>query len=99
MKGIALITIVFLPATFVSVSICLTSSTSNTRADSSQTFFAMPIMNFSVDSRLPYVKDTFWLYWAVTVPLTAVVLASYIAFRAMLNKRHRREDQKLDVHW
>lgn len=76
MKAIALLTMTFLPGTFVAVSrqcsphgiitklipVCLKS------------FFAMPLLDWQAPSAGAVVSHRFWIYWAVTVPLTAVVL-------------------------
>ncbi|KAK0639499.1 hypothetical protein B0T16DRAFT_336990 [Cercophora newfieldiana] len=72
MKGIAILTMVFLPATFMA-SISLTHWRF-------YTFFAMPILDFGADSRLPDVKGAFWLYWAVTLPMTFFILGGYAMF-------------------
>jgi Mg2+ and Co2+ transporter CorA len=59
MKAITILTMVFLPATFV----C--------------SLFSMGFFDFSQnnsrDSRM-HVTEQFWIYFAVTVPLTVVVL-------------------------
>lgn len=64
-----------------------------------QTFFAMPIFDFGVDSRLPAVRGTFWLYWAITVPITFCVAGGYIAFQIITDMRRQLEDEKLDDKW
>lgn len=56
MKAIALLTMTFLPGTFVA------------------SFFAMPLLDWQAPSAGAVVSHRFWIYWAVTVPLTAVVL-------------------------
>ncbi|KAL8418315.1 hypothetical protein RB594_001792 [Gaeumannomyces avenae] len=52
MKTLALVTVAFLPATFICA------------------VFSMSFFNFSPDSGRWVVSDMFWVYWAVTVPVT-----------------------------
>ncbi|PMD17120.1 hypothetical protein NA56DRAFT_544014, partial [Hyaloscypha hepaticicola] len=56
MKAIALLTMFFLPGTFVAV------------------FFAMPLFDWEAPTSSTVLKSRFWIYWAVTVPATAIVL-------------------------
>jgi hypothetical protein len=85
MKAIAVLTMIFLPGTYIAVGTPI------------QTLFAMPILDFTTDHRLPSLKHTFWLYWAVAVPVTAVVLLLYAIFQVYVEEKHRREDQVHDV--
>lgn len=57
----------------------------------------MPVLDFTVDSQLPQKRDTFWLYWVIAVPLTACVLAAYVAFEQLTARKRRRQDAKLDI--
>ena len=57
----------------------------------------MPIMDFTVDQRLPSLKHTFWLYWAVALPVTTAVLLLYAIFQVYIEQKHRREDQVHNV--
>lgn len=77
MKGIAILTMVFLPGSYISA------------------LFAVPVFNFSSDSRVPQLKRTFWLYWAVTAPLTIVVLIAYLSYAALIKRKHHHEDRKV----
>ncbi|KAK2803199.1 hypothetical protein FQN50_007066 [Emmonsiellopsis sp. PD_5] len=80
MKGIAVLTMFFLPGTFFA------------------TFFSMPVMDFSIDDgHAPASRKFFWLYWAISVPVTIVVFMVYGAFRFYTDRRHRREDRLVDV--
>lgn len=54
----------------------------------------MPVLDFSSDSTLPSTKGSFWLYWAVSIPLTVVVMVCYIAYQWYLERKHRREDAR-----
>jgi hypothetical protein len=37
------------------------------------------------------------LYWAVTAPLTAVVLIAYASFEVYIERKHRKQDQELQA--
>ncbi|KAK2778142.1 hypothetical protein FQN52_002903 [Onygenales sp. PD_12] len=80
MKGIAVLTMFFLPGTFFA------------------TLFSMPVMDFSVDDgHKPGSRKFFWLYWAISVPVTIVVFMVYGAFRFYTDRKHRREDRLVEV--
>lgn len=75
MKGIAILTMVFLPGTYIA------------------TFFTMPILDFSGHSRLPSVSHSFWLYWTITVPLTLIVLLTYLSYVFHVNQKYKSKSQ------
>jgi len=58
-----------------------------------QTLFAMPMIDFTADRRLPSLKQAFWLYWAVALPLTVAVLVAYASFQIYVEDKHRKEDR------
>ena len=61
MKTISVVTIVFLPGTFVA------------------TLFSMDVFHGqSADGTGVRVASLFWVYWAVTIPLTMLVIASWL---------------------
>jgi len=57
MKAIAVLTMFFLPGTFVA------------------SFFAMPLFNWDAETQSGVAKSRFWIYWAITVLGTVLVLA------------------------
>jgi hypothetical protein len=59
----------------------------------------MPILDFTVDTPLPSMNDTFWLYWTITAPLNVAVLAGYAVFQRVTDQKYRREDTDLDDEW
>ena len=61
MKGIAAVTMCFLPGTFVS------------------SLLAMPMFDWDGDPGRSF-NQNFWIYWAVTLPLTACVIALWLAW-------------------
>jgi hypothetical protein len=77
-KSITVLTIFFLPATFFSVSgriwfLRLKCAHFNMKALFSTTFFTFGDDGWEV-------SDKIWLYWAVTVPTTVIVLLIYNLF-------------------
>jgi hypothetical protein len=55
MKTIAVVTLVFLPPTFVA------------------SFFAMPLFNWDAATTETILSQRFWMFWAVSAPLTIVI--------------------------
>jgi hypothetical protein len=53
------------------------------------------VFDFSSDSTVPRLKQTFWLYWAVTAPLTIVVLIAYLSYAAIIKRKYHDEDRKV----
>ncbi|KAK6520846.1 hypothetical protein TWF506_001089 [Arthrobotrys conoides] len=79
MKTIAVLTIVFLPGTFVSA------------------LFAMPILNWEAKSYSEVMTDKFWVYWAVTLPMTLLVVLAWVAWtkrQSWLNRKDHEEGMK-----
>jgi hypothetical protein len=58
-----------------------------------QTFFAMPLLDFSTPT--PTSKPGFWIYWAVTAPLTISVLTIYLTYLTRVSRKNRAEDKKV----
>ncbi|KAL3485463.1 hypothetical protein BJX62DRAFT_242895 [Aspergillus germanicus] len=56
------------------------------------TFIAMPVFDLSAPSGHPVARGTFWLYWAITAPLTCLVLAMYLAYSWYTERRLSSED-------
>jgi len=57
-------------------------------------FFAMPLFNWDADQSAPVVKERFWIYWAVTVPLTLTTLVIWLSWTHGQILLHRMQDQK-----
>ncbi|CAG8975507.1 hypothetical protein HYALB_00012283 [Hymenoscyphus albidus] len=62
MKAIAVLTMIFLPGTFLA------------------SFFAMPLFNWDSETQAGVVNGRSWIYWAVTIPGTLLVLACWRAW-------------------
>ena len=55
----------------------------------------MPLFDFSNPSGAPTVKTGFWIYWAITIPLTTFVLGAYLAYLVRIQRRDRLEDSNI----
>ena len=106
MKGIALLTMVFLPGTYAAVSLNPTSTPTTSPPfpplssalkprTNKKTFLAMPLFDFSNSSGAPTVKTGFWIYWAITIPLTTIVLGAYLTYFLRIQQRDRLEDSNI----
>jgi hypothetical protein len=52
----------------------------------------MPVFDLSAPSGHPVARGTFWLYWAITAPLTCLVLGTYLAYSWYTERRLNSED-------
>jgi len=41
------------------------------------------------------VKTSFWIYWAITIPLTTIVLVAYLTYLVRIQRKDRLEDIKI----
>lgn len=57
-------------------------------------FFAMPFFNLTVDETGIETKPQFWIYWALTIPITLLVLCLWISWLHFATKRHKKEDEE-----
>ena len=88
MKTIAILGMLFLPGTFLAVrylSVPLFSPF-GILVNTSQTVFAMPVFNWDGNGA-PVLKPGFKYYWAVTIPVTVVVLTLWALAMALPWKR------------
>ena len=58
-----------------------------------QTFLAMPLFDFNEASNQLKAKPGFWVYWAITIPLTLIVLAMYLIYLVRISRKDRLEDR------
>lgn len=95
MKIIALLTTFFLPGTFIAVSYldfsCFAESDKLT--GHKKTFFAMPLFDWSAPTLSRVTNRHFWVYWAVTGPLTLTTMAGVMVW-ALWHNRHVERLQK-----
>jgi hypothetical protein len=75
MKSIALLTMVFLPATFLSVCI-VTLTIFGGALTQLQALFSTTFFNFGDNGRWQ-ASPRQWIYWAITIPVTFIVVAAY----------------------
>lgn len=93
MKGIALVTIGFLPDTYAAVS-STHARPSNIALHLSRST-EEEVFEFSNPSRAPTVKSGFWIYWAITITLATIVLVPYLLYLVRIQRRDRLEDHKI----
>ena len=74
-KSITLLTMIFLPATFLSVRFANASIILQTHSLLFQALFSTTFFSFEADGWR--FSRMFWVYWAVTVPLTAIMVFSW----------------------
>ena len=55
-------------------------------------FFAMPLFDWSSSTGGGIVTQHFWIYWAVTVPLTLAVLLTWTIWDWFRSRRQGKED-------
>ena len=55
----------------------------------------MPLFDFSNPSGGPIVKTGFWIYWAITIPVTTIVLGVYLTYLVRIQRRDRLEDSNI----
>ena len=58
-------------------------------------FFAMPIFQWDASENGQLVNPRIWLYWAITVPLTCLVLGVWVLYRTLSNRKEKTEDVEL----
>jgi hypothetical protein len=74
MRTIAIMSIIFLPGTFVS------------------SFFSMDMFDWQAPKGASVVSFRFWIYWAVTAPLTVVVVSVWFLW-LRTHKKHEVDGQ------
>jgi hypothetical protein len=95
MKTLAFITTIFLPGTFVAVRQTLNMfQFSSTKT--SQTMFSMSMFNWQGKNPDAVVSSKFWIYWAVTLPLTVIVALSWRLWWSW-EKRHYDRDVLMEI--
>lgn len=90
MKSIAVVTMLFLPGTFVSVSSPATFPSSQTNLWTQKTLFAMPFFHVGAEDEVKLVVDSqWWLYLAVTLPVTLLVFLLWGAWSKIKDKTQK----------
>lgn len=57
--------------------------------------FSMTFFNFQNNTD-PVVSNKFWIYWAVTVPVTMVITAIWYVWEKRRERKYNREDEDLE---
>ena len=55
----------------------------------------MPLFDFSETTGRLRTKSSFWIYWAITVPLTLAVLAIYLIYLVWIRRKDQLEDKAI----
>ncbi|OWP03416.1 hypothetical protein B2J93_7434 [Marssonina coronariae] len=58
--------------------------------------FSTTFFNFQPDQGEKMVASQFWIYWAVTIPLTAIIVAFWYVWERKREARYDREDLDLE---
>jgi hypothetical protein len=85
---ISALTLIFLPPTFTAVRI---SSLAIRPLLTYQTLFSTQFFDLKSETTDSMTSSRFWLYWAVTVPLTVVTTACAVIFFYMRDKKMREK--------
>jgi hypothetical protein len=56
--------------------------------------FAMPLFNWDAQGNSQVIKHRFWIYWAVTAPLTIATLIIWISWTHRQSLNYRAQDKK-----
>lgn len=73
MKTLAIVTVTFLPGTFIA------------------TLFDIPVFDWEAKTSATIVSHRFWMYWAVTIPLTLLTILPWLLWTKRTNDSHRAE--------
>lgn len=57
-------------------------------------FFAMPLFNWNAGSGEPVLNRWFWVYWALTLPLTVVVMLCWYTWMQWRQRKDAENDRK-----
>lgn len=57
-------------------------------------FFAMPLFNWDAEKSSSVVNERFWIYWAVTVPLTLTTLVIWLSWTHRQTLLHRAQERR-----
>lgn len=58
--------------------------------------FSMTFFNFQADDGVAQVSDQFWIYWVVTLPVTAIIVGIWYVWEKKREARYDREDADLE---
>lgn len=58
--------------------------------------FSMTFFNFQAGEGEPAVSNQFWIYWVVTIPITAFIVGFWYIWEKKREERYDREDLDLE---
>ncbi len=58
--------------------------------------FSMTFFDFQAEQGKPTVSSQFWIYWVVTVPITAFIVGFWYVWEKKREARYDREDMDLE---
>jgi hypothetical protein len=104
-KVIAILGTVFLPGAYLSVRpspFPLPSPPPRPHTvNTSQSLFSTTFFNWQQPSTPTsndrYISPLFWIYWAVSIPLTVAVVGSYVLWDWKLSKKASKEDEAIEL--
>ena len=90
MKAIAILTMIFLPSTALAVRLsCLQCFIGLVSTDGHKTIFSMSSFFEVDDDGNLKVLPNFWVFWAISVPITLGVLSSYYLWIRHIDRKRR----------
>lgn len=60
--------------------------------------FSMTFFNYQDDS-VPSMSPKIWVYFAIAIPMTIVVLLMWLAYEGWRKKLYRQQDKEIDEGW
>jgi len=58
--------------------------------------FSMTFFNFQDDNQGHEISGRFWIYWAVTIPLTSVIVGIWWVWERRRERRYEKQDEDLE---
>jgi hypothetical protein len=60
--------------------------------------FAMPLLDWQAEAGQPVISHRFWIYWAVTIPLTLLVVILWIGWLLWSLRQQSKENARVREH-
>ena len=99
-KTIALLGAVFLPGAYLASVFSMTFfNFQNASSSSGSSSGSSPDNSTSLsqdNSNPPVVSSQFWIYWAVTIPMTIIIVLIWYIWEKRREKRYQEEDTELE---
>ena len=92
MKAIAVLTMFFLPGTFIAVGSLAFSTAISHNRHPSHAFFVMPLFNWEASNTGSVMSSRIWIYWAVTIPATILVWYLFQEWRNRIKRKSSTAD-------